>query len=91
MSWNLHPSVVKEVAQSLAQAKVHARSLENMTEALIPLTDGFEKSRLEGLAATARNQVRALSELYSELAPRAFGDNPQVPEDRSHISQLRKP
>lgn len=75
MTWNLQKSMYKEVAQTLQEARKHARSIENTTASLCPLTslDSSERKSLEEAEELAVRASAILTRLYNEIAVKAFG------------------
>lgn len=73
MSFNVHPRTLKEIAQTLQQTKVHARSVVNAAEALMPLADDTELEYLTRIKQNSSNSVSMLNELYDKIASKAFG------------------
>lgn len=78
MSWNVHKNMRREVAQSLQEARKHARSIENVIQAMTPLVDGEELMAMEVLSENLEFVLDNLNELYKSIAPAAFGQDETV-------------
>lgn len=78
MPWNLHHTMRREVAQGLQETRKHSRAVENTAASLIPLATDGTKAALEELDRLGRRATELISILYDEIAPLAFGDNPQL-------------
>lgn len=75
MTWNLQKSMYKEVAQTLQEARKHARSVENTSASLAPLSvqDSSEHETLKRIEQCALECSALLTKLYNGIAVKAFG------------------
>ena len=65
-------STLKEIAQSLLNAKVSARTIENVADTFIPLTDQEDiKASLQAISAHGREAANLLSAIYQRIAREA--------------------
>lgn len=78
MAWNIHKNMRREVAQTLQEARKHARSVENTIQALEPLTDGDENTDLRYARDANQHVLTQLDSLYRRIAPSAFGQDESV-------------
>lgn len=81
------PTMFHETTQSLLEARRLARSLENIVDALIPLTTNTEAvKQLEKIRETSAFAAHALQRLYNRNAKEAFGASPIEPSPRGGSS-----
>ena len=73
MSWQVHSNMMREVAQTLQEARKMARSIENTVSSLEPLTDGREEELLKQIVRDAQSITIDLAHLYNDIALQAFG------------------
>ena len=78
MAWNIHKNMRREVAQTLQEARKHARSVENTVNALEPLVDGPDKIQMDRIAEGVATVLAGLDDLYRTIAPAAFGQDESV-------------
>lgn len=76
MPWAVAKDTVREVAQSLQEARKHARTVESTASSLAPLAEGDELELLNSIQARAADISDDLSTLYNTIARRAFGAQP---------------
>lgn len=71
--WQVHSNMMREIAQTLQEARKMARSIDNAASSLMPLSDGEQRVLLDQIVAASQGIARDLSVLYNGVAPRAFG------------------
>jgi hypothetical protein len=73
VTWKIHNSMTREVAQTLQEARKMARSIENTASSLEPLADGQVRELLMQIVRDAQSIAIDLAHLYNDIAPQAFG------------------
>lgn len=73
MAWNLQKSMYKEVAQTLQESRKSARSIENVSGSLQPLSEGSELNDLMRIESLALEISQTFTKLYNGIAAKAFG------------------
>lgn len=73
MVWQVHSNMMREIAQTLQEARKMARSIENTAGSLLPLTDESEHVALSAVVEHSRHIAGELTDLYNGIARQAFG------------------
>lgn len=70
--FSVAPATLREVAQALQQAKGNARAVDNIIDAMIPLSNEPTTAILINVCATAKSLENAINQVYHSIAREAM-------------------